>query len=224
MRPLVDALALLLERTYDTGVSLVPVGRFVVGDEGYRRLAARRRVRRKVAHPGDGARLLLRPLPEEESWAVALYLPDGLVEHLEREDPRRGLHAGNVDAFATLVEEVDHLVTFADRAVHGGPELSLLELEWHAGVSKYLVLTHFLARLSGGRPLTEEERAFVLWHLYHKGEWAEPDPDVRARYEDATRLAFRFVLDLRERPAAERVRRLRRFHHATHHEKLRLFA
>jgi len=224
VRPLVDALALLLERTYDTGVSLVPVGRFIVGDEGYRRLVAGRRVRQKVAHSGAGARLLLRPLEEGGSWAVALYLPDDLVEHLEREDPRRTLHAGNVDAFATLVEEIDHLVTFADRAAHGGPELTLLELEWHAGVSKYLVLAHFLGRLAGGRPLGAEERAFLLWHLFHKGEWAEPDPDVRARYEDATRLALRFVEDLGTRPPTERIRRLRRFHHASHHEKLRRFA
>ncbi len=224
MRPLVDALALLLERTYDTGVSLVPVGRFVVGDEGYRRLVAGRRVRQKVAHTGAGARLLLRPLGDAGPWAAALYLPDGLVEHLEREDPRRVLHAGNVDAFATLVEEVDHLVTFADRAIHGGPEVTLLELEWHAGVSKYLVLAHFLGRLAGGRPLAPGERRFLLWHLFHKGDWAEPDPEVRARYEDATRLALRFVEDLGGRPPAERIRRLRRFHHAPYHEKLRRFA
>ncbi len=221
--PLIDALALLLERTYDAGISVRPLGRFVVGDEGHQRLLARYAVHETVG--AASARLLLRPLGVETgAWAAALYLPDAIVALLERHDPRRRLDAGNVDAFFTLIEEIDHLVTFADRAGRPGGEVSLLELEWHAGVSKYLVGAHFLARLAARGRLTAGQRAFLEHHLFDKHDYRDVPAEVRGRYREADRLAHRFLRDLHGRRPADRVRRLRRFHHAGHHEKLRSFA
>ncbi|GAB4222919.1 MAG: hypothetical protein Kow0062_21900 [Acidobacteriota bacterium] len=221
--PLIEALALLLERTYDTAHSVRPLGRFVVGDEGHRRLTERRTVRESV--DGPAARLLLRRLPADApGWAAALYLPDAVVELLERRDPRRRLDETNVDAFGALVEEVDHLVTFADRAGRPGGEVSLLELEWHAGVSKYLVGAHFLARLGGRPELSAAQRAFLEHHLFDKHDYAGVPEPARSRYRQADRLARGFLRDLYRRRPAERLRRLRRFHHAGHHEKLRAFA
>lgn len=220
--PLIDQLARLIEVTYDIDSGTIPLGRFVVGDRGHALLTADRRVRREVGHDGSGARVLLRPLPDGERWAAAVYLPDALVEHLERHDPRRELSALNADGFAAVVEEVDHLVTIAERSA-AGAALTLLELEWHAAVTKYLVLVHFAGRLSGGR-LEPAARAFVLDHVFHRGEWSDADPEVRRRYREAHRLGYRFVVDLGRRRASERLARLRRFHRAPATEKLERFA
>src|SRR5207245_8805560 len=103
------------------------VGPFLIGDEGYR---ARYRGRDGSLPATEvGARLLVR-----ESGAplrVALYYPDALVSHLERHSPLRGVGEVNIEAFAVLVEELDHLLTLACRAAEGRP-ISLLELEHHA--------------------------------------------------------------------------------------------
>ena len=219
--PLVDQLARLLERTYDIDSGCMPLGRFVVGDEGHRRLTEGRVVRERVDGAAQNARLLLRS--SNGTWAATLYLSDALVDTLERHDPRRVLSGDNVDAFATLVEEVDHLVTFAERASTGA-DVTLFELEWHAAVSKYLVLTHFAARLAGAAEASPEARAFVEERLFHRGEFEGVDPDVRDRYREAHRLGWRFVRDLRTRPAEERLAHLRRFHRASHQEKLARFA
>lgn len=222
--PLCDQLGALLERTYDIEPSVLPLGRFVVGDEGLRRLLAQRTVRERVDHDGAGARLLLRDLDDHAGWAATLYLPDALIAHLEQHDPRRGLDDRNVDAFATLIEEVDHLVTFHDRVCHHGGELSLFELEWHALVSQYLVLGYFLARLRGQPQLDPTQRAFLEHHLFDKRDYSSPDPAVRERYRHALRLGHRLVRRLAGLDPSERLRQLRRFHRASHAEKLRSFA
>ena len=55
-------------------------------------------------------------------------------------------------------------------------------------------------------------------------EFVDDDPHVRRRYREATRLGIRFVRGLSDLAPEGRVRRLRRFHRASHHEKLRIFA
>ncbi|NJN64453.1 MAG: hypothetical protein HC882_05955 [Acidobacteria bacterium] len=222
--PLVEDLAALLEQTYDIEPGLRPIGRFIVGDDGHARLLARSAVREVVDHDGSGARLLLRRVDGQDGWAAALYLPDAMIASLERDDPRRTLHDGNAGAFVTLVEEIDHLVTFADRVCRQGGEVSLLELEWHAGISKYLVATHFVGRLSGRRTLSAGARAFVERHVFHDVSYDGLPAALRERYERADQLAIRFVRDLQRARPAERLARLRRFHRASHHEKLRRFA
>lgn len=222
--PLLDSLARLIEATFDITPSLVPLGRFVVGDEGHRRIQSGRVIHQSVDHDGFGARLLLRPLSGPSQWAVALYLPDEMIEHLERHDPRREIHGGNIDAFAALIEEIDHLVVFSERALKGGPGLSMLEMEWHAGVSKYLVLSHFVGRLTGKVHLARRERDFLEHHLFHKSDYVADDENVQDRYRRANRLAYRFVRTLRRMNPHERLVALRRFHRATHHEKMRVYA
>ena len=217
MTCLVDDLARLLERTYDIDFPVGPLGRFVVGEQGHALLTARRRVVERIDDARGGARLLLRRL-ERGGWAVALYLPAALVARLEQHDPRHELNEENAPDFATLVEEVDHLVTFADRAAHGA-DISLLELEWHAVVSQYLVLAHFIGRLAGRPRLQDHERAFLARHVFDADVDA-PDPEVSARYRRARRLGALTIEDLRPCPAVERVRRLRRFHRASLQQKL----
>jgi hypothetical protein len=215
-RPLLDVVQGLLERTYDIRPDLVRADRFVIGDRGLRALYGEDRPDGSGAADGQGARLLVRETPG--GVRVALYYPDAMIRALEENPPTRGLRDENVDAFATLVEELDHLLVLAERAANERA-VSLFELELHANVSKWLVLSRFLAG-SRGR-LSERARIWLRWHLFHKRRWSDRDPAVRARYRDAARHAVGFLggLAASTRPA-RRLRLLRRFHGAPVTEKL----
>ena len=90
----------------------------------------------------SGARTLVRET--DEGLRASIYYPDRLIRVLEQHPPQHGLCDANVDAFATLVEELDHFLMIVARARSGRP-LTLFELELHANVSKHLVLSRFLA-------------------------------------------------------------------------------
>jgi len=196
----------LLERTYGMRTRL-DAARFVIGDLGYRTFY----VEVRSGGPERGARTLVRETGE--GVRAAIYYPDGMIAALERHPPHRGLIEANVDAFAALVEELDHLLCIAEAAERARP-VSLLELELHADVSKALVLSRFLAGRDA-RPLDPERRTWLRYHLFHKGEWMGETAAECARYREAARLALRF-LDAVERLRPEtRLQVLRTFHAAS---------
>ena len=213
---LLDALCGLLRRTYALTAPLRPIGCYVIGDEGLRTLYPNGERDARSA-TGAGARLLLRETPA--GVRACIYYPDAMIRHLESTPPQRGIDEDNVDAFAVLVEELDHLLVTAERA-HAGRGISLLELEVQANVSKELVLSRFLARRGG--PLDEDRRAWLRSQLFHARSYCDGDTEVRSRYEDASRLALRFLRSLQELPGARRVDALRRFHRASLSGKLEL--
>jgi hypothetical protein len=207
--PLLVALHGLLRRTYDLRAPLLPIGHYVIGDAGLRAIYPKggQEVRSQT---GAGARLLVRDTGA--GVRACIYYPDAMIRHLEAKPPQRRLDADNVDAFAVLVEELDHLLVTAERA-HDGRGVSLLELEVQANVSKDLVLSRFLAR--GGRHLDRGRREWLRYHLFHARTYCDDDPEVRGRYEAASRLALRFLRVLEVSPRAWRVDALRRFHRAS---------
>lgn len=215
---LLETVQALLERTYRMRTDLADIGRFVIGDAGFRRLYGGEVL---VTSLGAGAALGAKTLVRETEREVraCIYYPDALILRLEEHPPQRGLHDGNVDEFATLVEELDHLLVVAERAQDEMP-VSLFELELHANVSKHLVLARFLA--GRGRPLDERSRAWLRYHLFHKASADDADPDVRDRYRDAQRWALRMVEAASRLRPARRVEALRRFHGATASGKIRL--
>jgi hypothetical protein len=150
---------------------------------------------------------------------ACIYYPDALIRCLEEKPPQRGLDEDNVDAFAVLVEELDHLLVAAERA-QDGRGVSLLELEFQANVSKDLVLSRFLARR--GRRLDKNRRAWLRYHLFDARTYCDEDPGVRDRYNEASRLALRFLRSLELRPPGKRLETLRRFHRASLAGKLEL--
>lgn len=214
--PLLDTLCGLLRRTYALTAPLLPIGRYVIGDAGLRALYPKgeREVRSQVS---AGARLLVRDSGRDVH--ACIYYPDAMIRCLEDKPPQRGLNDGNVDAFAILVEELDHLLVTAERA-HAGRSVSLLELEIQANVSKDLVLTRFLARR--GSRLDRHRRAWLRYHLFDARTYCDDDPGTRHRYEEASRLALRFLRSLEQRPPTRRVETLRRFHRAPLAGKLEL--
>lgn len=192
----------LIERTYRLDTGIREIGDFLVGDQGVRRIYD------DAAASLHRARLLVRE-KSDGSVSVRIYYPDELVDHLERNNPLRGVHAGNVDALGDLVEELDHLLLLADRVRRGGVA-SLLEMELQANVTKVLVL-RLLLRRHLGRPLGGAERRWVRWHILEKGFFREDDADVRRRYEAARRLALAVVDHLDGLAPAGRLSWLRAF-------------
>jgi hypothetical protein len=212
---LVETLQGLLERTYRMRTGLSDVGRFIVGDLGYRQLYGRRQAH--VAGDGAGSKTLVRETPE--GVRASVYLPDTLVDRLERHPPQYGLGRENVDAFATLVEELDHLLLIAERA-RSQRSVSLLELELHANVSKHLVLSRFLAGASGR--LSERRRLWLRHQLFEKAIYCDRNAEVRERYRQAARWAVKLIDTLPRRSVASRLGLLRRFHREDTSGKLRL--
>ena len=219
--PLVTQLQRIIERTYALG-SIPDAAQFILGDEGYRRIVARDAGPVRVVGSGTGACLLLRPATARGPWQAAIYYPDELIARLEADPPSAGLHDGNVDDFAVLVEELDHLICVAER-LRQGRSFSLLELELQANVTKFLAAAHWLRRSRGGR-FGDAERRWLRWHLFDKGEYADSDPRVAARYRDARRFAVRFLQQIEPLRAADRLGALRAFHRHSHDQKLALLS
>jgi len=208
----------VLERTYHMRSGIDDPGRFVVGDRGFAQLYGGVELASRVgAATGDGATTVVRDSPA--GLRVTVYYPARMIRQLARFPPQHGLSEQNVDAFATLVEELDHLLVIADRAVASRP-LTMFELELHANVSKHLVLCRFLA---GREPkLAPADRIWLRHHLFNKLRFTEPDRLVRQRYRDARRWAIRLIDALPRLEPRARVGTLREFHRAAPRDKVEL--
>lgn len=205
----------IIERTYDRGLLPLDPSPFVIGDDGLERL---------YGGPPDGethAMLLVRT--GTETPRVRLYYPDRLIENLERNDPSRGLTEENLRDFATFVEELDHLLLFA-ACLAWGRAARPVELELHANVTKVLVVSLFLARTLGQPRLTHEQRVHVRFEVLGRGDYEGETGDVRQRYLDARRLAFRFLERLEPLAPPRRLELLRSFSRAPLEDKLALCA
>jgi len=208
----------LLERTYATASGIDDLGRFIIGDLGYRRFLRRHEplqvVTAGVFVPvpawgmGDTPRVLVRP--QAHGTALSIYFPDALIARLETRPPLAVLDDGNVDDFAAFIEEIDHFLMLVD-GLSRGRDLHLLALETRANVSKALVVSHFLGRLAGRRRLLPDQRRWVRYHLFGKKRFSDSDPLVRRRYADARRFALRLLARLEGLPAHRRIRELRRW-------------
>jgi len=214
---LLEAVRGLLERTYRIRTGLADLGAFVIGDLGYHELYGSPRGELDVGSAGvPRAKTLVRET--DGGPAVCVYFPNSLIRCLEVFPPQHGLGAENLDAFATFVEEIDHLLVIAERTLHRRP-VSMFELELHANVSKYLVLARFLA---GSRDRLEPARRLWLRHrLFEEIRFCDEDPAVRDRYREAARWARCLLNGLSSLRRAERVDALRQFHASSLSEQLR---
>ena len=161
--PLLSRLQRLIENSYDWNTGIEDLGPFLLGDQGYRLFYEGREIEEVPPGTFPAARTLVRC--HGNQIRLGIYYPDALVLLLEARNPLRGLDEGNVTAFSVLVEELDHLLMLAWCARHGR-KVGLLELEFHANVTKYLVLAHFIARLSGRARLVEDQRIWLLLRLF----------------------------------------------------------
>lgn len=211
--PLIFRLQTLIERTYDLEPAPDAAG-FVIGDEGLLCLYAR---------PGEigRPRLLIRHV--RGAHHVRVYYPDRLVANLERHDPARGLHAGNIRDFSAFVEELDHFLQVV-ACVRRGREVSPIELELHANVTKVLVAWLFAARTLGRERLLPAQRSEVRHELLERGDFSDEDDALRDRYRDARRHAVRFLRVVESTEPTSRPRLLREFSRAPLSVKLKMSA
>jgi hypothetical protein len=203
---LLTRLQRIIEQTYDWNTGIEDLGSFVVGDEGYRKLYGDKEIEEDLAGSSPVAKTLV-------SWRgseirLGLYYPDALILQLEARNPLHRVDDENVGAFAILVEELDHLLMLAWCMKHT-KGVGLLELEFHANVTKYLVLALFLARLSRRSRLTPGQRHWLLLRLFNGAGEDLPSP-FRQRYRTAARLAVNFIVQLDLLSLEDRVRALRR--------------
>ena len=128
-----------------------------------------------------------------------------------RTKPRRSAPAAKGPP---LLLRIHHLLCIAD-GVRTGRSFSMFELELHANISKYLVLSRFL---SGPRSaLVAERRAWLRFHLFDKREFTDADPGVQRRYQDAARWAVRLLDALQTLEPRGRIGTLRHFHRRNCH-------
>lgn len=97
--------------------------------------------------PGGGSRTLVDCRGEEVSLAVVL--SDEVERRLSQDDPRGGLHSGNLPAYCTLIEEVSHYLYLSFCARHARLTTHL-ELELMGEVDKYLVAADLLSLQNEG--------------------------------------------------------------------------
>ena len=210
---LLEQVQRLLERTYRMRSGIDDAGRFVIGDRGLRALYGARPVVEELVAARSaetrGARLLVRD--GADGLRACVYYPDEVIARLERFPPSMGVGEENVDEFAILVEELDHLLLLGERALARRP-LSMFEMELHANVSKHLVLSRYLAGAAGR--LAPRHRRWLRFHLFDKVRFCDDDPDVRQRYVDARLWAVRLLDALPGLAAEPRIAALRRFHRA----------
>ncbi|MBI4160887.1 MAG: hypothetical protein HY509_00390 [Acidobacteria bacterium] len=211
-RSLLEELQDLIERTYDLERSVQDIGKFVIGDDGYRRLVEGRELIRVVHAAEPGPAVLVRQ--EAGGILASLYYPDWLILQLERHPPLLRVDAENLPALGLFVEELDHLLFLADRARQGRP-VRLLELEFHANVTAELAARLLWARQRRRATLGEPERRWLRRHLRGDAGFGHLEAGVRARYADAARLAERYVDRLDRFPREARLPELRRFHRRT---------
>lgn len=214
-RSLLATLKSFIERSYGMPPVLGDLSPFIVGDAGYRVLYG---ADPAVGGPASaGARVLVRQ--EGHALRAALYYPDALVRHLERFNPLAGLGDVNIEAFAVFVEELDHLLTLACRAAEGRP-VTLLEMEHHANVTKYLVVLHVLGKQAGRRRLPEALRIWARHHLFER--YVRGEGKETARYLEAARLAHRYLQYLETIPVPQRHAELRAFQRRSFSENSRI--
>jgi len=202
-RPLVEILKSIIERTYGIPPLIDDLTPFIVGNEGFRKFYFRPGLDQGEA----GARIMVRD--SGRSLRAAFYCPDSLVRHLEMFNPLKGLCDVNIEAFAVLVEEIDHLVTLASRAAERRP-VTLLELEHHANVTKYLTVLYFLGKLTGRRRVAEPLRQWARYHLFERFSGKEGLEE--ARYREAARLACQYLRLFEALAPEERRAEIRAFH------------
>lgn len=215
--PLVERLKGIIERTYGMPPIISDLSAYIVGSAGHRLWYENGGVPRRGR--GAGPRVLCRETARE--CRLAVYIPDNLVRHLETHNPLRTLGDENIQAFAVLVEEIDHLLTLASRAAERRP-VTLFELELHANITKYLVVAHILGRQLGRRRLPEGYRLWARHEIF--GRYSPADDEDAERYRGAARVAAKYVRYLDRLMIEERRVELRALHRRALSETIRLVA
>ena len=215
--PLIKELQRKIEKTYALDTGITNIEQYIIGDKGYKELYAKEKIR-TVVKSHSGAKVLIRDAGD--TLKVSIYYPDKLIRELESNDPRLGLHDGNVDLCASFVEELDHFLFIAQNYKQNRP-FSLLELELQANVTKYLVLKYFIALQNKSIKLSKFDKKYIRYHLFYKRKYDIEDASERKRYEDAVIFGMIYTEYIDLLSQEDRLRDLRQFSRMTCPSKIR---
>ena len=215
--PLIKELQRKIEKTYALDTGITNIEQYIIGDKGYKEFYAKEKIR-TVVKSYSGARVFIRDAGD--TLKVSIYYPDELIRGLESNDPRLGLHDGNVDLCASFVEELDHFLFIAQNYKQHRP-FSLLELELQANVTKYLVLKYFIALQNKSLKLSKFDKEYIRYHLFYKRKYDIEDTSERKRYEDAGKFGMIYTEYIDLLPQEDRLRDLRQFSRMTCPSKIR---
>ena len=190
----------------DTGVE--DVSKFIIGDKTYRRLYGDECIATSINSSNTSARVLIRQ--HTNPLRVSLYYPNWMIRKLEKYDPRYGVYDVNIDEVAVFTEELDHLLLIAQNYKHQKP-FSLLGLELHANITKYLVLSYFIANQMGLPRLNPVFRDLLKRHLFGENQYVGNLPQDIQRYMEADRLAWKYINFLEELDKETYIQEIREF-------------
>lgn len=155
---------------------------------------------------------------------VGIYYSQWLIEQLEANDPRAGLHDGNIRALIAFVEEINHALHAALRFRGGeapGPDESYARnLELQGQVDTYLVLLLFVGFFRKPGTITRADRRWLRFHMFESqcgGSYRTRR--LRERYMETTLLAARYTRFLESLEACRRIGEIRAFHALGYDEK-----
>jgi len=148
---------------------------------------------------------------------VGIYYSQWLIEQLEDNDPRAGVHDGNIRALIAFVEEINHALhaalAFQRGEIPVPGEDYARNLELQSQVDTYLVVLLFLAFFRKPGAITRADRRWLRFHMFQaQTPRAYRDRQLAARYAETTLLASRFTHFLEKLSAARRVEEIRIFH------------
>jgi hypothetical protein len=215
--PLIKELQRKIEKTYALDTGITNIEQYIIGDKGYKEFYAKEKIV-TVVKSCSGAKVLIRDAGD--TLKVSIYYPDELIRELEDNDPRLGLHDGNVDLCASFVEELDHFLFIAQNFKQHRP-FSLLELELQANVTKYLILKYFVALQNKSLKLSKFDKEYIRYHLFYKRKYDIEDASERKRYEDAGKFGMIYTKYIDLLPQEDRLRDLRQFSRMTCPSKIR---
>lgn len=207
IRSLLEELHKIIERTYHMDTGLDAVSQFVIGDETYRRLYANKKLV-TVVQSSYGAMVVVRI--DSKPLRVSLYYPNRLIAKLEVHNPRIGVYDSNIYELSVFVEELDHLLLIAQNYKHRKP-FSLLNLEVHANITKYLILSYLIASQRRENKLNPTYRSLLKSYLFESNRYSAVNPKEKKRYSEADRLSAKYVSYLENLPADMMLEELRRF-------------
>ena len=194
----------------DTGIE--DVSKFIIGDKTYQQLYGDERIVTSINSSNTSARVLIRQYTEP--LRVSLYYPNWMIEKLEKYDPRFGVYDINIDEVAVFVEELDHLLLIGQNYKHR-KSFSLLGLELHANITKYLVLSYFIATQMALPRLNPVFRDLLKRHLFEENQFVGKSSQEIRRYMEANRLAWKYIDFLEELKKKAYLQEIRKFNKLT---------
>jgi hypothetical protein len=148
---------------------------------------------------------------------VGIYYSGAVIESLERNDPRRILHDGNIRSLIIFIEEINHAVHAALQFQAGVREIQeetfARNLELQSQVDAYLVLLLFVGLIRKAKRVSARDRRWLRWHLFGRtGGECHRSARMRERYGETRALAHDYTRHLDSLRGLQRVEEIRAFY------------